>query len=81
MKSIIEKIRLMIAYKLDKNPETCWSNLSCWAMGIQSFYETFLENGHNNYKHQECRKGNKGTPYAYCNKCELSRRFYFNIER
>lgn len=74
---MMEKIKWKIAEKLDKNKEYCWANLCMWALGYRKFLSLFLINHpENDYKHQMCRKDNKGIPYAYCNKCELNGRFY-----
>ncbi len=29
---LIEKLKFWIAYKLDKNPQYCWTELALWAM-------------------------------------------------
>lgn len=68
-------IRLKVARFLDKiYPDACWLNLYFWAIGWQTLRNTFGENG--NWKHQICRWNNEGTPYAYCNKCALTGRYF-----
>ena len=61
-----KKIKFRIAHLLDKFPQLCWTNLVLWAELDAPFKDVF---------NQECRKSNKGTPYAYCMKCETTGRF------
>lgn len=68
-------MRQFIAEYLDKNPEYCWAELALWMMGHRPFWSIIFNNEF--YKNQICRKGNSGTPYAYCNKCEITGRFYY----
>ncbi|HDZ61142.1 MAG TPA: hypothetical protein ENH46_05540 [Candidatus Pacearchaeota archaeon] len=73
---MIKKIKYKIIEFLDKKPEYCWANLVMWAEGYRSFWSLFFKNhSENDYQIQECRKSNEGTPYAYCNKCEVTGRF------
>ena len=60
-------MKLFIAKLLDRFPQTCWTNLYLWSIGTDNIRNCF---------NQECRKSNKSTPNAYCNKCEITKRFY-----
>ena len=62
-----KKIKFIIANVLDKFSQLCWTNLVLWAELDAPFKDIF---------NQECRKDKEGYPYAYCNKCELTGRFY-----
>ena len=57
----MNKVKLIIARRLNRNPKACWANLVMWAMGYQSLGETFRVDG--NWKSQIC-----SDPY-YCGKC------------
>lgn len=67
-------LRFQIANLLDKLPSTCWVNLVFWALGYQTLGETFGKNS--NWKGQTCRWDNEGTPFAYCNKCGMTGRYF-----
>ena len=76
----MNKIKFKVIVYLNKNPEYCWANLVQWAEGIKPFWSLFFKNHpDNDYKDQVCRKNNEGTPYAYCNKCEITKRYYDNF--
>ena len=62
--------RWKIATLLDKNPDYCWASLVTWAIYKEPFWSVFRQ------KQQICRWNNTGTPYAYCNKCELTGKYY-----
>lgn len=61
MNKILEQIRFKIALYLNRNPKACWANLVMWAIGYQTFTETFDKSG--NWKARIC------DDMAYCGKC------------
>ena len=70
-----ERIKFIIIRLLDRKEDTCWANMAMCALGYQTFWETFGANG--DWKIQLCRERYcKGTPWAYCGKCERTGRFY-----
>ena len=73
---ILEKMKFKIAHMYDKNPSYCWANLAMWAMGYRSFWSLFFK-GHDehDYDEQVCRHKNEATPYGYCGKCEILKRY------
>lgn len=62
---ILAWIKWRIARLLDRRKDTCRANLYMWAIGYQTYSETFGVNG--NWKSQICKT-------AYCGKCYITGR-------
>lgn len=63
---MLENIRMRIADYLNHQPDVCWAHVCLWAIGYQSFSETFGRDG--NWKSQYCFPGE-----AYCGKCDRNK--------
>lgn len=65
MKHNIEWLKGKIIVWIDSHyTDSCWGNLVLWAIGLQTFKETFGSEG--NWKGQSCSADCGG---AYCGKC------------
>ena len=68
------KIRGLIMEYLDaRHPEYCRAELVMWALGYNTFKETFTEEG---CKNQSCSGNNLYD--SYCGKCAVTGRLYRN---
>ena len=76
--TLFQKIKFKYIEYLDKKDETiCWTDSVSWAFGNKPFWSLFFRNHiENSYHTQNCRKYDKNYPWAYCNKCELNKRYY-----
>lgn len=69
--SLMEKLKLSIARRLDKNPKYCWANLIMWALGHRKWYSILSERS-NEYDYTSLSCTEKEG--AYCGKCRESGR-------